>query len=77
MKNDIDPVHRPEHEIRVADVAFDHRHLARRHRCVEILQPPAGQVVEHNNLVKPLRNQAIRDMRANQACPTGDQRAFV
>ena len=55
----------------VADVSLDERGLRR-----DVLPPSAREVVDHVNLVSP-RDEGVGDVRADEACPAGDDDAHI
>ena len=77
MKQHIDAVEGARQQVPVADVAFDHRYASAGHRFGKRVPAAAAQVVEHDDLRRAGRHQAVDDVRADQPGTAGDQDALA
>jgi hypothetical protein len=62
VKDNVNAFHGFPHGLRVPDVTFRQRHATARHRRLEILMPAASEVVEHDDFLAPIRDQAVGNM---------------
>ena len=73
VEDDVHARGQPPDEIAVPDVALDDVDVAVRLGPGEVLAAAARQVVQHDHLAGAVLDQAVGDVRADQAEPAGDQ----
>ena len=77
MEDDVDALHDLGEQRAIPDVALDDGHRTVRHGPFQILAAAADEIVEDHDLARPLVDEPIGDMRADEPGAARNQYSLV